>query len=96
MTSTKHDEGKPRWELLPKGVINLVVHVFTYGAIKYKDHGWREVPNGRARYYDAMNRHIDLWWQGCGLDQETKLPHLAHAAACALILLARQQEGIDK
>ena len=92
----KRDEGKPRWSLLPSGTIRLVVKVFTYGAKEYEQHGWRKVENGRERYYDAMTRHIESWWDGETNDDESELPHLAHAAACALILLARTMEGIDK
>ena len=38
------------------------------------------------RYYDAMQRHIDAWWQGEQKDPETGEHHLAHAICCGMFL----------
>ena len=83
----KDDGTKRRYSLLPSGTVNQVVSVLEYGAIKYAPDNWQKVPNARTRYYDAAMRHIDAWWQGETLDDETQLPHLAHAVCCLLFLI---------
>ena len=62
-------------------------NVATYGAGKYTDHGWRTVPNGRARYTDAMYRHLLAEASGHVQDDESGLQHAAHAAWNALARL---------
>lgn len=57
-----------------------VVKVGTFGAAKYTDNGWLEVPNGYARYADAQMRHQLAHITGVTHDDESKLLHLAHEA----------------
>lgn len=91
---TKHDGGKPRWSLLPRGTIPTVIAVLEYGARKYQVDNWMRVDDPERRYYDAAMRHINAWLQGENNDPESKLPHLAHAVACLLFLMwfDRQKE----
>lgn len=44
--------------------------------------------------YDAMQRHLGLFWSGVDLDEESGLPHLAHAAWHCLALLAFGHHGL--
>lgn len=83
----KHDSNKPRYSLLPSGTVNQVIQVLEYGAVKYEIDNWQRVPSARTRYYDAAMRHIDDWWNGSEVDEESSLPHLAHAICCLLFLL---------
>lgn len=83
----KDDTSKRRYSLLPSGTVNSVVDVLEAGAIKYAPDNWRKVPDARRRYYDAAMRHIDAWWSGELKDDETGLPHLAHAMCCLLFLM---------
>ena len=83
----KHDSNKPRYSLLPTGTVNQVIQVLEYGAVKYEIDNWQRVPSARTRYYDAAMRHIDDWWNGSEIDEESSLPHLAHAICCLLFLL---------
>lgn len=64
-----------------------VAEVGTYGARKYTDHGWVQVPDGRRRYTDAMLRHLLAEHAGEQNDQESGLAHDAHAAWNALARL---------
>lgn len=82
----KHDSNKPRASLLPKGAVNAVIRVLEFGARKYAIDNWKTVPDAKTRYYDAMNRHIDAWWNGESKDQETGEHHLAHAICCGMFL----------
>lgn len=85
--SQKHDGGKDRWDLLPLGPVRSVVQVLTYGAKKYAPNAWRLVPDAKDRYFAAALRHLTAWRDGERLDEESGLPHLAHAACCVLFLL---------
>ena len=93
----KLDAGKVRMGLLnvdfAKALLE-VARVSTYGAEKYTDSGWRDVPDGIKRYFDAEYRHNNAVHRGETVDQESGLLHLAHAAwnALAVLELALTQE----
>jgi hypothetical protein len=86
-SGTKLDATKPRWSLLPSGTIAQVIAVLEYGAKKYAVNNWIDVPDAKTRYYDAAMRHLDAWHRGEMNDDESGLPHLAHAACCLLFLM---------
>ena len=94
----KLDQNKPRMSLLPKGALNAVIRVLEFGATKYQVDNWRHVPDAKTRYYDAMQRHIDAWWQGEQKDPETGEHHLAHAICCGMFLwwFDNQQSGVPE
>lgn len=100
MTFVKHDAGKPRMELVPARAHLEVAKVLTFGANKYtqrddegtvlKDgaNNWRL--GGVAvipRYLGAAERHINALKRGETRDEESGLPHLAHALTCLLFAL---------
>lgn len=82
----KLDAGKLRMGLVIDGFANAlkaVGEVGTFGAEKYTPNGWVDVPNGIERYKDAMYRHL----LSEGVDEESGLEHLAHAAWNVLAVL---------
>ena len=83
---------KPRAGLLADFGLALleVATVSTLGADKYTPHGWKDVPDGEARYTDAMWRHL-LANEDC--DQESGLLHEAHVAWNALARLELRFRG---
>lgn len=83
----KMDNAKVRASLLPRGVVGAVIRVLEFGASKYSPNNWQHVPDARTRYYDAMHRHIDAWWNGEKIDAESGESHLAHAVCCAMFLM---------
>lgn len=86
----KYDSGKLLFRALTRGLampLRAVAAVLTYGAIKYKEDSWQQVPNAKARYESALDRHLNDWKRGEVCDPESGLPHLAHAACNALFLL---------
>lgn len=86
----KLDAGKNRLGLVLFGfsrALQEVGKVGTYGAAKYTDEGWTEVPDGARRYTDAMLRHLMREAEGEVLDPETGIRHAAHAAWNALARL---------
>jgi hypothetical protein len=94
----KLDTGKPRVSLISGGMpraLLAVADVATFGAQKYCDGGWQHVPNGIARYTDAMQRHL-LHEAIDDRDPESGLLHAAHIAWNALArleLMLREADG---
>jgi hypothetical protein len=92
----KADAGKPRWVLLMRGcskALASVVRVLTFavtptdqGGKGYVPHSWKEVPNAKERYEDALYRHLDAIRQGETQDPESGELHWAHVATNALFL----------
>lgn len=86
----KVDAGKPRMHLITGGMARALVEVSkvgTFGAAKYTDGGWVEVPDGFRRYEDAQQRHAAYRHMGETYDRDSKLLHLAHEAWNALAKL---------
>lgn len=89
-TGAKLDAGKNRLGLVLLSfsrALQEVSLVGTYGANKYTDNGWVDVPNGQDRYTDAMLRHLFTEAVGITHDPDTKLLHAAHTAWNALARL---------
>lgn len=91
----KFDGEKDRWDLLPTVAVRAIVRVLTLGVqTKYAAWNWVHVRGAKRRYYSALNRHLNAWWEGETLDVGTpEHPgtgehHLACAGCCLLFLLA--------
>jgi hypothetical protein len=82
----KFDGGKPQYGLLPPLALRATVDVLTFGAEKYEPDNWQRVPDSKRRYFDALQRHLWQWKDGEQIDQESGLPHLAHAMCCLMFL----------
>lgn len=83
----KYDAGKLRWSLIPQGVVDDYIKVLEFGANKYGKDNWQHVANGNTRYYDAAMRHMEQWWRGGDVDEESGSSHLAHAMCCISFLM---------
>lgn len=83
----KHDNGKPDWTLLPVKPLVTVIRVLEHGLVKYSRDNWKQVKDGRNRYLNAAFRHLASISDGEWLDEESGLPHAAHAVCCLLFLL---------
>jgi hypothetical protein len=83
----KLDKGKPRWDLLPMQALRPVVRILTKALDKYPaPHNWQHVEN-HNRYWSALFRHLDQYYDGEQYDTETGESHLAHAICNLLFLL---------
>ena len=97
----KLDAGKPRVWLVLGGfprALEEVSKVGTFGAKKYSDDGWAGVPDGIARYSDAMGRHLLKEAAGEKLAPDSRLMHAAHTAWNALArleLMLREEDAVD-
>ena len=90
----KHDHGKDRWDLLDLEVIGWIVKVLTYGAKKYSANSWQTVPEAKERYRAALFRHLEAHFRGEQFDEESKLPHIAHAFCNMYFLLWFSLKGV--
>jgi len=57
------------------------------GACKYGGHNYRAMGVRASIYYDAIQRHLESYWNGEDADPDTGIPHLASVAAGLAILL---------
>lgn len=76
--------------------IDEVARVFEYGAKKYARDNWRTFTwdaQAEDEYFGAICRHLVRDHDGETVDPESGCPHVAHAAAGALIWLARKAES---
>lgn len=87
----KADAGKPRFTLVPRGIIRAVAAIREYGCEKYHDpENWRQVEP--QRYRDAAFRHFMAYLDDPqGVDEEIGLPHLWHLACNIAFLI--EMEG---
>lgn len=82
----KYDSEKPRYDLLPANAIDDLAKILTFGAKKYAPNSWQQVENALERYRAALLRHTFAIQGGELIDQESKLPHSAHAMCCAAFI----------
>ena len=81
----KHDEGKPRIDLVPKSAVIAIAKVMEYGAKKYEEHDWRKGYKW-TRAWSAAQRHLWAWIENESIDSESGISHLSHAIAALAIL----------
>jgi len=82
MGDCKDTTNKPPLELLPKNALEGVAFIMEYGAKKYAPDSWQGVPT--EKFLGAALRHIYAHLSGSLHDEESKFPHMYHAA-CNLI-----------
>jgi hypothetical protein len=95
MAGVKHDQSKPDWSLMPFHALEEVVRVLDHGAAKYGRDNWKELEHAEQRYFAAALRHLTAWHTGERYDQDSELPHLAHAA-CSILFLLHKEIGDDE
>lgn len=98
-SSTGGQKGvKPeRFSLMPRKGLAWISRVFGFGAEKYDAHNWRRGYEW-SKSFDALERHFQAAKDGETYDEESGLPHLAHAGFHILVLLTwleEQGEGAD-
>ncbi len=96
---SKLDAGKNRLGLVFNGfarALTEVGKVGTFGANKYTDDGWVDVPDGILRYTDALYRH--QLKEACGeeLAPDSGLLHAAHAAWNSLAVLELRLRELER
>lgn len=88
----KHDQGKPRYDLLPPIAIDEMAKVLTFGAEKYAPNSWQSVPDAINRYRAALLRHTFAIQRGELIDEESGLPHSALAMCNAAFIVELEKK----
>jgi hypothetical protein len=91
---TRYGLAKPSLTYVPPVGLFEVGRVMEIGAAKYGPMNWRKDPVSYSTYVNGALRHLLLAWDGEDFDRETKIKHLAHAAANLLILLDAEAQGM--
>ena len=80
-------------QLIPPAAERLVADVLKAGADKYGPWNWRDKGIGLVTYIGAIQRHANCIRAGEDIDSESGLPHTAHIAATAMILMDAAEHG---
>ena len=92
---SKQTAGKLPIELLPWPAIMEVVRVLEFGAQKYDDWNWSKGVKYMSLLASAM-RHIIKFICGEDRDDESGLPHTAHAMCNLMFLTHFHMMGMDE
>ena len=78
----KYDEGKVQYSLIPPYALQAVARNLTVGLRRYtvRDN-WKQVPNARERYLDALMRHLESYRRGVKYDPESSVPDMHELSA---------------
>lgn len=90
---TRFGMAKPALSLIPGTARVLLAAAFADGCKKYGPANWRVDPVSASTYLNAAERHVTSWQDGEENAADSGVHHLAHAAACLLILLDAQANG---
>lgn len=85
MSGVKHDQDKPRMDLLDSDALEGLAAVLTFGAQKYAADNWRGGLSYR-RVLAASLRHLFAILRGEDTDPESGLPHIDHLGCCWMFL----------
>jgi hypothetical protein len=91
----KHDQDKPRMELIAPEIQVALADILAFGARKYADRNWEKGMKW-GRCFGALMRHMWAWWAKEPADPETGKSHLWHAACCLMFLIAYEQRQIGE
>ena len=91
----KDDSDKLPWHLLPFDALEEVTKVLQFGAKKYEPRNWEKGMAWHRPFRAAIN-HLQHWWGGTKVDEETGLTPLAHAACEVLFLLAYELRQVGE
>lgn len=86
MEGLKYDKDKIRMDLVPLSVVESIAKVLTYGAKKYADNSWKELPDFWNRYKGALLRHLTAIDKGELIDEESGLDHIDQVLCNAAFL----------
>ena len=86
MQGIKYDDGKAPMNLLDRYALEQLASVLAHGAVKYAPENWRGGIH-YSRLIAATLRHMMAVSDGEDYDQESQLPHAAHAMCSLMFLL---------
>lgn len=84
-SAIKHDEGKPRYDLIPLEALDGLARLYALGARKYADRNWEKGMQW-SRIFAALMRHAWKWFRGERFDTEDGQHHMLSVIWCAMAL----------
>lgn len=88
-TNPKDAVGTRKWRqycTVPTTIIWELGVAMLEGARKYGRHNYRIAGVRASVYVDAAKGHIDQWWEGEDIDEESQLSHITKAVASLVVL----------
>ena len=73
--------------LVPPSAKYYLAQALKNGADKYGAYNWRDAAISVSTYKAAMERHMDAFWDGEDFAEDSGVHHVAHAMACAALIL---------
>lgn len=89
----KHDQDKPRVDLISRCAVEGLGRVLGFGAGKYTADNWRGGFEWR-RLIGAAQRHLLAFQDGDDIDPESGLPHIDHLGCCWMFLSEHYHRGL--
>lgn len=90
---TRHNQGKPRIDLVPTDLSQAAARALMFGAAKYAAWNWLKGLSW-SETYASLQRHLAAWLNGEDTDPESGLSHLDHAAANIAFLTTFEARGL--
>ena len=84
--SLKYDKDKVRMDLVPLECVESIAKVLMYGAKKYADNSWQDLPDFWKRYKAALLIHLTEIDKGELIDKESGLYHIDQVLTNAMFL----------
>jgi len=97
-SGARYNDGKPNFSLIPLVTLEDEARVWSYGERKYAAWNWAKGMPWSVPLACAL-RHISAWQRGEENDEESGLPHLAHAMCNLRMLMLYSKtypEGDDR
>ena len=79
--------------LVPPSAKHFLAAALADGAKKYGPYNWRNSSISVSVYKSACERHLDAFWDGESLAEDSQVHHLAHAMACLALMLDAMTVG---
>ena len=95
-TNPKDAVGTQKWRqycTVPTTVIWELGVALLEGARKYGRHNYRVAGVRSSVYIDAAKGHMDQWWEGEDIDEESGLSHITKAIASLTVLRDAMIQG---
>ncbi len=83
--------------LVPQDVVMIVAWALKDGANKYGEGAWKGDDTSWIKHTKKAQGHVKRWLRGKSIDEDSKVPALAHAIARLMIVLHHEinDMGID-
>ena len=91
----KHDENKPRFDLIDADFELELAQLLEHGARKYAPRNWQLADPDEAvpRYTAALRRHLNASARGEVYDNDSGVSHLVCVACCSMFLRWFEREA---